>query len=41
MFGAASGQINGFTMAPFVPEPTTFTLVGLAAAALLVLRRLK
>jgi hypothetical protein len=41
VFGAAaSGQIPGLNMV-FVPEPTTFALAGLSAAALLIFRRRK
>jgi hypothetical protein len=40
MFGAAAGLIQGFTLSPVqVPEPTTFALAGLGAAALLIFRR--
>jgi len=44
VFGAAaSGQIPGMNLAfiPAVPEPTTFALAGLGAAALVIFRRRK
>jgi len=40
MFGAGLGQVGGFTLAP-IPEPTTFALAGLGAAAMLIFRRRK
>lgn len=40
LFGAGAGQISGFTIAP-IPEPTTFALAGLGAAAMLIFRRRK
>ena len=40
LFGTTTGLIPGFVMSP-VPEPTTFALAGLGAAALLIFRRRK
>lgn len=40
MFGGAQGIPSGFNM-PLVPEPTTLSLAGLGAAALLIFRRRK
>lgn len=40
LFGATAGLIQGFTLNQ-VPEPSTFALVGLGAAALLAFRRRK
>jgi len=40
IFGANPGQISGFT-AGVVPEPSTFALAGLGAAALMIFRRRK
>ncbi len=40
LFGLNTGLIRGFTLAP-VPEPTTFALAGLGAAAMLIFRRRK
>lgn len=39
-FGNGPGQVLGFTLTP-VPEPSTFALCGLGAAALLLFRRRK
>jgi hypothetical protein len=39
-FGTNPGQVLGFTLTP-VPEPSTFALCGLGAAALLLFRRRK
>src|ERR1022692_3348677 len=33
LFGTTAGQLGGFTMAGVVPEPATFALAGLGAAA--------
>jgi hypothetical protein len=42
LFGAGPGQIPGFVLGPvLVPEPTTFALAGLGAAAMLIFRRRK
>jgi hypothetical protein len=42
IFGANTGQVPGFTMGLIVvPEPTTFALAGLGAAALVIFRRRK
>jgi len=42
MFGSAAGLINGFSLTSGpIPEPTSFALVGLGAAALLIFRRRK
>lgn len=38
LFGGAQGIPSGFNLSP-VPEPTTFALMGLGAAALLIFRR--
>jgi len=42
IFGANTGQVAGFTLGMVtVPEPTTFALAGLGAAALVIFRRRK
>lgn len=43
IFGTAAGLINGFNLNlfPAVPEPSTFALAGLGAAALVIFRRRK
>jgi len=41
IFGANAGQVPGFTLGLQVPEPTTFALAGLGAAALVIFRRRK
>ncbi|SRR6266446_6067231 len=43
IFGANPGQVPGFNLGAFttVPEPSTFALAGLGAAALLIFRRRK
>jgi hypothetical protein len=42
-FGAATGQITGFTLAPVapIPEPSTMLLAGLGGLSLLLIRRRK
>jgi len=42
IFGSTAGLINGFGLSFFnVPEPSTFSLAGIGAAALLIFRRRK
>jgi PEP-CTERM motif-containing protein len=42
IFGANTGQVPGFTLGMVtIPEPTTFALAGLGAAALVIFRRRK
>ena len=41
IFGAGAGQIPGFVLSPPIPEPSTFALAGLGAAALVIFRRRK
>jgi len=41
IFGAGTGQVPGFTLGLQVPEPTTFALAGLGAAAVVIFRRRK
>jgi len=41
IFGTTAGTIQGFTLALPAPEPTSFALAGLGAAALMIFRRRK
>jgi hypothetical protein len=40
-FGTGAGQIAGFGLTYYVPEPSTFALAGAGAAAMLIFRRRK
>jgi len=41
LFGTGPGIINGWGLSAFIPEPSSFALAGLSAAALLIFRRRK